>query len=440
MMGDSDGGSPSPIPTRVCIHCQNTFFPKSKVHRSCCNKARSNSLNASLSQRPSSTDNDSLFPSPASKGDKRKKDVQSPNTTDSTGQKRGRSDPSTLFLEETDTTTILDWPKDVLIAKLSLCMSHLLTQCNLVSDLESSNSILRCQLNDHVLQVGKLEADIVNIKLAFADSVLGASRFCNPSVSPNPSYAMVARGPATSSVLVAKCVAGSEPPVPVDLMAVKKMLDTLNTGLIPSHVRVKNDKMFITLDNELAVSKATDILNKQPEFRSQFSQASKLNFFFPVVALFVDVTDLDHLKFELEHRNKLMRGQIHSLKKVYSKPNSPLGHVKIFLQSREARDNILLQKKVSVNGVNFRVVPIDLDREVRRCFRCQKYGHIQGVCKAVTSACGKCSKSHRTSECSAAKDDWRCVNCDGPHQTGSPSFPEQIKAVARYRSFLDKYV
>ncbi|KAK4021709.1 hypothetical protein OUZ56_003618 [Daphnia magna] len=208
----------------------------------------------------------------ASKGDKRKKDVQSPNTTDSTGQKRGRSDPSTLFLEETYTTTILDWPKDVLIAKLSLCMSHLLNQCNLVSDLESSNSILRCQLNDHVLQVGKLEADIVNIKLAFADSVLGASRFCNPSVSPNPSYAMVARGPATSSVLVTKCVAGSEPPVPVDLMAVEKMLDTLNTGLIPSHVRVKNDKMFITLDNELAVSKATDILNKQPEFRSQFSR------------------------------------------------------------------------------------------------------------------------------------------------------------------------
>jgi hypothetical protein len=58
------------------------------------------------------------------------------------------------------------------------------------------------------------------------------------------------------------------------VQAVEDLLDTMNSGLIPSHVRYKNNKLFVTLDNEVAVAKAADILNKKPEFQARFDTAS----------------------------------------------------------------------------------------------------------------------------------------------------------------------
>nr|CAH0109609.1 unnamed protein product [Daphnia galeata] len=92
--------------------------------------------------------------------------------------------------------------------------------------------------------------------------------------------------------------------------AVEKLLDTPNSSLIPSHVRFKNNKEFVTDENELAVAKAAAILNNKPEFQSDFETVSKIMVSHPVVPLFVNVSDLDNLKKELKHRNSILRGQI----------------------------------------------------------------------------------------------------------------------------------
>lgn len=64
---------------------------------------------------------------------------------------------------------------------------------------------------------------------------------------------------------MAKCVEGNASSEPLNVKAVEELLDTRNSGLIPSHVRFKNNKMFVTLDNEVAVAKAAAILNNLPE-------------------------------------------------------------------------------------------------------------------------------------------------------------------------------
>jgi hypothetical protein len=143
----------------------------------------------------------------------------------------------------------------------------------------------------------------------------------------------------------------------------------------------------------------------------------------------------------LQHRNQLLRNQIQSVKVIYTKPHTSEGHVKIFLRTRAARDSILLRGKASILGTNHRIIPVDLDREVRRCFKCQGYGHTQKFCPAATPACGRCAMPHQTSDCvnpSALK----CVNCGGSHRSGDKLCQEQIKAVARYRAFffLDSHV
>lgn len=192
-------------------------------------------------------------------------------------------------------------------------------------------------------------------------------------------------------------------------------MDTQNSGFIPSHVRYKNNKVYVTLDNDVAVAKAADILNKKPDFQSRFNSAAKLNVLFPVVALFVNVSDMESLTKELEHRNKSLRGQVHSMRVVFTKQHTTEGHVKIALRTRQAREDILFLGRASILGKDYRVVPVDLDREVRRCFKCQKYGHTQNVCSAPKVACGKCAVEHRTHECSVDSKGWKCANCGGCH-------------------------
>lgn len=96
------------------------------------------------------------------------------------------------------------------------------------------------------------------------------------------------RGTVFSSVLVAKCVDGALSDN-IDLLAVEKCLDTPNSGLIPSHVRYKNNKVYVILDSDVNVAKVADILNKKPDFHSRFRSAAKLNLLFPIVALFVNI-------------------------------------------------------------------------------------------------------------------------------------------------------
>jgi hypothetical protein len=157
------------------------------------------------------------------------------------------------------------------------------------------------------------------MKVSFSDHVFSRqqarpSGFAGPYFSgqalSDASYASVARGNLYGSVLVAKCDDVSAPPLDVQAVEELKVDITKNRGLIPSHVRYENNKVFVTLDNEVAVAKAAAILNNKPEFHSHFEAAGKLNVSYPVVALFVNISDLGSLKKELEQRNTLLRGQI----------------------------------------------------------------------------------------------------------------------------------
>jgi hypothetical protein len=357
--------------------------------------------------------------------------------------KKSKYDPISTFIAELPAATILSLSKTELISRLTAALSLLENNLVDISHLESKVSQLSDDLDDQDNQIRRLNDEAVQMKVAFADSVFCLQRSSSPldrSTLPvsGPSYASVARGNHTNSVLVAKCVNGSAPAEPLSVLAVEKLLDTPNSGLIPSHVRYKNNKVFVTLDNEVAVTKAAAILNNKPEFQSHFENAGKLNVSFPVVALFVNVSDPDNLRAELEHRNALLRGQIQSVKVIFTKPQTTEGHVKIFLKSRAVRDEILALRKASVFGTYYRIVPVDLNREVRRCFKCQHYGHIQRDCPATFATCGKCAERHRTSECTSSV--LKCVNCSGPHQSGHTTCAEQVKAVDRYRSFLDKHV
>jgi outer membrane murein-binding lipoprotein Lpp len=92
-----------------------------------------------------------------------------------------------------------------------------------VSDLESQVSRLNDDLDSQAEQIERLKNEAVQMKVSFADCVLNLQRACpagsagssfSSSSASGLSYASVARGNISGSVLVAKCADASLPPPP----------------------------------------------------------------------------------------------------------------------------------------------------------------------------------------------------------------------------------
>ena len=81
---------------------------------------------------------------------------------------------------------------------------------------------------------------------------------------------------------------------------------------------------------------------------------------------------------------------------------------------------------------------VDWNREVRRCYNCQKYGHIAKDCpQKAAPTCGNCTGAHDSRQCDG-KAPKKCVNCHGRHRSGDAHCPEQIKMVKRMRARLEE--
>lgn len=423
---NSPGSTPAPSTSLIqCVGCQQPHAPNYPGKKYC-------TTNCYHKNRPKK--NEESFSTPAgiiTKG-KRSHDTLSPATS--------------LDFQEDVTKKKAKTDFEKVISDPELADLDRLAKADLTKKLEHLISFIH-QQNETVLslesKVEGLERDIVTMKLAFADNAIstykerdtsGQKSQCVPAPA-KTSYASAARGPACP-VLIANFAEGAKPADRVSLTDVDKLLGAGLDGPVPQRVRQKDDKLFITLKNPDDYERAKDIIEKKPECSTMFKSVTKSNALYPAVALFVNLSYLPGMKEELMYRNDDLRDKVHSCELVYTKPGSNVGHVKILLTCRETRDNLLFCEGVDVFNSRPRVVEVDLNREVRRCFNCQGYGHGQKTCRLKTPKCGKCSGAHRTNTCKSK--DKKCVHCYGQHHSGDKTCPAQVKAVARYRASIDR--
>ena len=162
--------------------------------------------------------------------------------------------------------------------------------------------------------------------------------------------------------------------------------------------------------------------------------------FFIVVALHVDISDLDLLKKELSFRNPTCGTAIKQIRTIFRSSNNQRGHVKLFFDSNRVRDEVLKSGRLFAFGTRVQVVEVDLNRDVRRCYRCQTYGHIaKSAINACSNeeVCGYCAGPHSTKVC-AHSGQPKCANCKKAHRSGDPSCHYQIRAMGRYRAALEQ--
>ena len=413
---------------KACRNCSKEFSPKGRAVF--CPECRVKTGNGTpKGSKPPPPPPATTRLSATKSASKRGRATRSPSPTtersESARSKRARIGMEIeAFTSSTELATVDKWEPHLLVDRFRQCLALLQQQNEVLSEADEL-------IEDLEEDLDRARSDLVETKLALADRFLAATRSGG-----RPSYADATRV-EPSPVLVASIRPAKEdetPAGPITVAEVDRLLDAGGGGPMPQLVRQKGDKVFITFGDSAELERARAAFEKQPACTAVFKSVAKSVALYPAVVLFADTAKLDSFRKELELRDPLVRGQIHSMRPVYKKPGESVGHVRVCFRSREIRDGLISRGRVFAGDKSYRIVPVDIDREVRRCYKCQKYGHVANDCDGPVR-CGKCAGGHRTPECSAVPPPpLRCANCTGAHQAGDKSCSEQKKAVARYRS------
>jgi hypothetical protein len=105
--------------------------------------------------------------------------------------------------------------------------------------------------------------------------------------------------------------------------------------------------------------------------------------------------------------------------KTKDKPLGKFALLGIWFDSPEGAEH-MLRKRFLING---QLITTVVRREIKkkRCFRCQRFGHLAWACKE-TPRCGHCAGQHERERCPPGVRA-RCLDCSGEHPTGDQQCP-----------------
>lgn len=106
-----------------------------------------------------------------------------------------------------------------------------------------------------------------------------------------------------------------------------------------------------------------------------------------------------------------------------SKPtDKPTGSMAIYLDSWSVAQQLVAEGVFLIGANAAYPAPFIKREQPIRCYRCNKYGHMQSKCPAVQPQCGRCAGFHETMNCPGTSPD-KCAACHGTHQVTDPRCP-----------------
>ena len=436
MTGSGAGG----FGPRLCKICKISYSPGSPNQRVCSSckaqeastKSKKKSLQASSSPQQSTPTggqkrgNDSL--SPPFTGDE-KKTKHAPLSPESilhavSAIIEHPTRQSEISAANVDLELIKSLDKDQTFAIIVDLKQALTEQIKISSELSSKCSTL--------------SKDITDLKLALADKFLTSYR-SKAAPAPNRTYAEIARmvNPVASRAAIVATISPTAPSQNLDPAAIDSLLGSLcSDGPIAQTISQSKDRIVITFNDTSQRDKAKMILESNPDCKPIFQSLQAKSSLYPAVMLNVPLEEPDRIKADIIKRNPCIAEDLVSVHFIQRNSDPGLGHVKLLFSSQLAMASSLDRGCIFYRYRVHKLVEPNWNREVRRCYKCNLYGHTIANCRSQTDRCGKCAAAHQTRSCTASADSFRCTNCAGSHQSGDPACPSQIEAVRRYKSFL----
>jgi hypothetical protein len=104
------------------------------------------------------------------------------------------------------------------------------------------------------------------------------------------------------------------------------------------------------------------------------------------------------------------------------KEGNHYGSMVIYLTGAKEANTILERGTFDVLGESAFPRPYTKILGPRRCFKCQKFGHLAFRCPETIEICGNCAQEgHNDKNCES--NTTKCSNCKGPHRANDPGCP-----------------
>jgi hypothetical protein len=235
--------------------------------------------------------------------------------------------------------------------------------------------------------------------------------------------------------------------------AVESILGLQTDGPIAQDIKIKNGNLVMRFNTAADRDEANNRINAhQSKGYKLFDRVYVPTTPFPLLVHFNNLfqrslaersDDLEmkiakekSLISQVESSNPSLMGCVVSARVLRSSPNSHSYLVRLCVNSSALKKSILAGGRIFLENKAHRAIDVDVDKEVRRCLKCQRYGHIKHFCKSSSTVCGCCSLDHETSTCTVPKSSFKCPNCQGNHEAGHTSCSAQIAAVSRYTALF----
>jgi hypothetical protein len=416
---------------KACCECGESFVPTNGVQKFCTENCRTESKRnrRSQSQQAITRVESAVTPSISRPSGGTKRNSQNISPHEERENKRDRCDSEGL--DDVTIDELKKYTKSQLIAEITRLRQSATDSWHMIGELRHENTEAQGILAVAEKNCLDLKKELHDAKLAFADAFIRkSSRQTFADVVRSPQKEM---GERTTATLVA-FLDTTEANLAPSREAVDDLLGSREDGPVAQNVVSRGDRVFISFNDEQAMVKAKEILGKKPAAQTMFKTVQVHQLLYPAIMRNVPadlVVDQPALVSEIEATkgNEGIRNAIKSAPVIFS--NDSVGHVKLLFRSREARDAALKRGRIFLqSGESCSVSQVDPHREVRRCFKCQHYGHKAAVCRMKTDRCGKCAGEHQTRLCPGAPP--RCVNCGDSHHSGSRSCPVQIEEARRF--------
>ena len=160
--------------------------------------------------------------------------------------------------------------------------------------------------------------------------------------------------------------------------------------------RQSGDRVVLTFGDKSQCERAKSILESDPVGREMFTTLHPRYFLFPVIMLNVPLGEEITIREDVVKRNPELAQHLHSLRFVHRNQANGSGHIKLLFSSSKAMASCLARGFIFYDYRAYCAVEPKWDREVRRCFKCNRYGHSMVNCRAAKEACGKCAGEHVT--------------------------------------------
>jgi hypothetical protein len=235
--------------------------------------------------------------------------------------------------------------------------------------------------------------------------------------------------------------------------AVESILGLQTDGPIAQDIKIKNGNLVIRFNTAADRDEANNCINAhQSKGYHLFDRVFVPTTPFPLLVHFNNLLNVpmaersDDLEMKIakekslisqvESSNPSLKGCVVSAMVLRSSPISHSYLVHLCVNSLALKKSILAGGRIFLGNKAHRAIDVDVDKEVRRCLKCQRYGHIKHFCKSSSTVCGCCSLDHETSTCTVPKSSFKCPNCQGNHEAGHTSCNAQIAAVSRYTALF----